>query len=106
MVGIGMAVSAWPKVQRGSMPTVATDDLAAAVRAYEAAQAGLPEAQAEADRLVAEAKAEIVRTRQRLAAEIVKATEAGVRQVEIVRVTHLTRERIRQIVRAAGVEPD
>ena len=40
--------------------------------------------------------------RERLATAIVEAARSGVRQVEIVRVTGYTRERVRQICRAAG----
>lgn len=86
------------------MPSVTTGELAAAVRAYEAAQAAVPKAQERADRLVAEARAEVLRARERLNAEIIRATEEGVRQVEIVAITHLTRERIRQIVRGAEAD--
>lgn len=43
--------------------------------------------------------------RQRLAAAIAEAARGGMRQVEIVKVTGYTRERVRQICRAAGVEP-
>jgi hypothetical protein len=42
--------------------------------------------------------------RRQLATEIAAAAGAGVRQVEIVRVTGYTRERVRQICRAAGAE--
>lgn len=52
------------------------------------------------------AKAALDAIRPRLAAAIVAATKAGVRQTEIVRVTGYTRERVRQILRAGGVEPD
>ncbi len=44
--------------------------------------------------------------RGRLADAIVKAARSGTRQVHIVRVTGYTREHVRQICRAAGVEPD
>lgn len=42
-------------------------------------------------------------TRKELTPEIVAAARAGVRQVEIVRATGLTRERVRQICLAANV---
>lgn len=48
---------------------------------------------------------EIDQARAELADEIVKAARARVRQVHIVRITGYTRERVRQICRAAGVEP-
>lgn len=43
--------------------------------------------------------------RQQLAEAIAEAARSGTRQAEIVRVTGYTRERVRQICRAAGVEP-
>lgn len=43
--------------------------------------------------------------RLQLAAAIAGSARAGTRQAEIVRVTGYTRERVRQICRAAGVEP-
>lgn len=36
---------------------------------------------------------------------IVEAARGGMRQVDIVRATGYTRERVRQILRAGGVEP-
>jgi hypothetical protein len=42
--------------------------------------------------------------RPRLAAAIVDAARAGVRQVDIVRITGYTREQVRRILRAGGVE--
>ncbi|MEV1018124.1 hypothetical protein AB0I89_32180 [Micromonospora sp. NPDC049801] len=52
-----------------------------------------------------DAKAALDAVRPRLAAAIVAAARGGVRQSEIVRTTGYTRERVRQICRAAGVEP-
>lgn len=43
--------------------------------------------------------------RLQLAEAIAAEARAGTRQAEIVRITGYTRERIRQICRAAGVEP-
>ncbi|MDG4819807.1 hypothetical protein O7628_30355 [Micromonospora sp. WMMD956] len=80
------------------------DDLAAAVRAYEEARAAMTGAQAEADRIVAEARGNIATARSRLAGAIVEAARSGMRQVDIVRATGYTRERVRQILRAGGVE--
>jgi hypothetical protein len=45
------------------------------------------------------------RAREALAEAIVEAARSGMRQVDIVKVTGYTRERVRQIVRAAGIEP-
>ena len=52
-----------------------------------------------------QAKAAIDAARPRLAAAIIDATRAGRKQGDIVAATGYTRERIRQICRAAGVEP-
>ncbi|MEU7617172.1 hypothetical protein AB0B27_13910 [Micromonospora rifamycinica] len=52
-----------------------------------------------------QAKTKLDTARPRLAAAIVDAARAGRRQGEIVKVTGYTRERVRQICRAAGVEP-
>ncbi|SCL17017.1 hypothetical protein GA0074692_0070 [Micromonospora pallida] len=82
------------------------DDLTAAVRAYEDARAAVTDAQAEADRIVAAAKTDVVTARARLADAIVAAARNGMRQVDIVRATGYTRERVRQILRAGGVEAD
>ena len=51
------------------------------------------------------AKAAMDDVRPRLAAAIVTAAKAGVKQSTIVKTTGYTRERVRQICRAAGVEP-
>ncbi|MER5701946.1 hypothetical protein ABT023_08305 [Micromonospora sp. NPDC002296] len=80
------------------------DDLATAAQAYQQAQATMSSAQAEAERMVTEARGEIVAARSRLAEAIVEAARSGMRQVDIVRATGYTRERVRQILRAGGVE--
>ncbi|MFE0589158.1 hypothetical protein [Micromonospora echinospora] len=82
------------------------DDLVAAVRAYEVARAAVIDAQVEADQLVAAAKSDVVAARTRLADAIVAAARSGMRQVDIVRATGYTRERVRQILRANGVEAE
>lgn len=51
------------------------------------------------------AKAELDTARPELAAAIVEAARAGLRQAEIVRTTGYTREQVRRICRAAGFEP-
>lgn len=68
---------------------------------YRQAQAALVDARAEIGR----ARAEVDKARAELAEAIVDAVRSGMRQVEIVRRSGYTRERIRQIARAAGVEP-
>lgn len=45
------------------------------------------------------------KTRAELTPEILAAAAAKVRQVDIARASGLTRERVRQICRAAGIEP-
>ncbi|MEU4780221.1 hypothetical protein [Micromonospora sp. NPDC023633] len=82
------------------------DDLAAAVRAYEVARSAATDAQEEAARIVAAAKTDVVAARRRLADAIVAAARNGMRHVAIVRATGYTRERVRQILRANGVEAD
>jgi hypothetical protein len=88
---------------------VKTDRLSAAVSAYERAQAVEAEAleriRERARQDTAAARARTDKARDELAAEIVAAARAGVRQVDIVRVTGYTRETVRRIVRAAESEP-
>ncbi|QGN47423.1 hypothetical protein ACN26Y_14770 [Micromonospora sp. WMMD558] len=83
-----------------------TDDLAAAVRAYEEARAAVMDAQARAEQLVTNARNDVAEARSRFAEAIVDAARDGMRQVDIVRVTGYTRERVRQILRAGGVEAE
>jgi len=66
----------------------------------------VPRAQEDARELVATARAEVERTRAALAEAIVRAGRAGMRQKDIVAVTGYNRERVRQILRAGGIEPD
>ncbi|MFG2058635.1 hypothetical protein ACGFI9_31880 [Micromonospora sp. NPDC048930] len=82
------------------------DDLEAATRDYREAQAAIDTAQAEAKRIVADARTNATRARERLAAAIVAAARAGRRQRDIVAVTGYNRESVRRICRAAGLEPD
>jgi len=51
------------------------------------------------------AKQALDAARPALAVAIAEAARAGVRQNEIVRVTGYTREQVRRICRAAGIEP-
>ncbi len=46
------------------------------------------------------------KTRGEIVPEIVTAARAKVRQADIVKASGLTRERVRQICRAAGIEPE
>jgi len=79
--------------------TTAVDDL-------DAAKAGILRAQDEARTVVANARDHERRARSALHEAIVCAAAAGVRQVDLVRATGLTREAVRRIVRAGGVEAD
>lgn len=54
----------------------------------------------------AEDREKVTEARDQLAAAIVAAARDGMRQVDIVRVTGYTRERVRQILRAHGITPD
>jgi hypothetical protein len=75
-----------------------------AVRAYRDAQA----AAAASEQRAADDRAEVLRKRDALIEAIVAAAEAGMRQVDIIKITGYSRERVRQILRAGGVgvEPD
>jgi hypothetical protein len=77
-------------------------DLAAAADAYRAAQAALDEAGAQ----VPIARHDLDNRRAELAEAIVAEARKGTRQVDLIRITGLSRERVRQILRAGGIEPD
>ena len=79
--------------------TAAVDDLATARAAIAAAQEqarGLVQAARQRER---DARAELHR-------RVVDAGRAGVRQVDLVRATGLTREAVRRILRAGGIEAE
>ncbi|WP_406072368.1 hypothetical protein [Micromonospora sp. NBC_01638] len=76
--------------------------LADAVRAFHMAQATA----ASSAQRAAEDREKVTEARDRLADAIVEAARAGMRQIDIVRVTGYTRERVRQILRAHGITPD
>jgi hypothetical protein len=78
------------------------DDLEAAARAYAEAQ----DAVAAAQQQVAQARDAVPVARERLAAEIVRATLAGARQVDVMAASGYSREQVRRILRAAGVEAE
>jgi len=78
------------------------DDLVAAVDAYRRAQAEVAQAQDE----LASKRAAVPERRADLAAAIVRAARAGMRQRDIVDVTGYARESVRRILRAAGIEAD
>jgi hypothetical protein len=70
------------------------------------AQAAVDTAQSDAKQLVVDARAGVVSARERLAAAIVDAARAGVRQRDICAVTGYSREQVRRICRAAGIEAE
>lgn len=77
-----------------------------AVSAYRAAQARVPQVQDQAAEMVRAARAEVVAARKRLAAAIVAAARSGTRQVDIMAATGYSREQVRTILRAGGVEAE
>lgn len=77
-------------------------DLASATERYRAAQQAVADAKA-AER---EGQVELREARAALAESIVASAKAGRRMRDLVRDTELSREWIRTILRAAGVEPD
>jgi hypothetical protein len=79
------------------------DDAARAYRAADAAVTRVEQSAAERIRAARQARDE---ARDRLHAAIVEAARDGVRQVDIVRRTGYSRERVRTILREGGVEPD
>jgi hypothetical protein len=76
-------------------------DLEKAAQAYAEAQAAVVAAQ----QALADRRADVPVARQRLAEAIVAATRAGVRQRDIVTITGYSRESVRRILRAAGIDP-
>jgi hypothetical protein len=81
------------------------DQLGEAVRAFKAAQAGVPRAEERAAQLIVAARTRVDTARQALAAVIVTEYQAGVRVAELARRADYSRETIRRILRAAGIEP-
>jgi hypothetical protein len=81
-------------------------NLAAAVKAYRAAQTAVERAEAAAAARTKAARQAREQARKRLAAAIVDAALGGMRQVEIIEETGYSRERVRTILREGGVEPD
>jgi hypothetical protein len=77
------------------------DDLEAARRSYDDAIAAVDDAQ----RALQDARDGVPRARELLHAAIVRAAKAGARQVDIAQVSGYRRERVRQVLRAAGIEP-
>lgn len=78
------------------------DDLEAAKRAFDAALKAVEDAQQQ----LADAREGVPVARDRLHAAIVRAARKGARQTDIAEVSGYRRERIRQILRAAGITPN
>jgi hypothetical protein len=70
------------------------------------ARTGIARAQEDAKALVAKARAREQTARATLHEALVVASGAGVRQVDLVHATGMTREAVRRILRAGGVEAD
>jgi hypothetical protein len=86
-------------------------DLAAAIRALRRAEEDLPRAEQRAEErareIKAAARAKVDRARAALHEAMVAKYEAGeARQIDLIRETGYSRERVRQILRAGGVEPE
>jgi ParB-like chromosome segregation protein Spo0J len=81
-------------------------DLDRAARDYRRAMAAVESAKQAAERKIAEARQRAETARITLAAAMIEAANDGVRPVEIQKRTGYTKERVRQILRAGGVEPD
>ncbi|OLB78815.1 MAG: hypothetical protein AUI14_12110 [Actinobacteria bacterium 13_2_20CM_2_71_6] len=80
--------------------------LDAAAKAYRAAEVAVQRAEETATARLKAARDARAEARHRLAEAIVDAAREGTRQVDIIRITGYSRERVRTILRAAGVEPD
>jgi len=81
-------------------------DLDAAVRDYRRAVAAIDTAKKSAQRRISEARQRAESARLVVAEAMIEEARNGVRPVEIQRRTGYTKERVRQILRAGGVEPD
>jgi len=81
-------------------------DLDKAARDYRRAMAAIETTQKAAAKRVQDARNRAEAARIALADAMVRAAREGVRPVEIQRRTGYTKERVRQILRAGGVEPD
>ena len=77
-----------------------------AVKAYRASLAGIETAKRAAEQRVRAARDKAEADRVKLAEAMVQAAREGTRQVDIIRITGYSREQVRTILRAGGVEPD
>lgn len=94
-------VNAWPRSAAWQARAVAKD-LPTATAEYRAAQRALDDAKA----LVRTSQLRLRGAREGLAASLVAEARRGTRMRDLVAETNLSREWIRQLLRAAGVEPD
>lgn len=76
--------------------------LSDAVAAFHKAQASV----AASEQRAAEERAKLVDARAELADAIVTEAQKGMRQRDIIKITGYSRERVRQILRAGGVDPN
>lgn len=77
-----------------------------AARAYRTAVDAVEATKEANDQRLRTARDKAEAARLALAEAMVEAAHAGVRQTEIIRVTGYSREHVRTILRAGGVEPD
>ena len=77
-------------------------DLDEATAGYRSAQTSVDEAKAQ----VKAAQQNLRDARKELAAAVVEAYESGTRMRDLADITGLSRERLRQLLRAAGVDPE
>jgi len=76
------------------------------LRALKTAQAGVPKAEQRARELVEAARAKVDTARAALAETIVTDYQNGGRVADLAKRAEYSRETIRRILRAGGVEPD
>ena len=110
--GHGWEYATWPHIYPQRVASALTceygqvDQLGEALRAFKAAQAGVPRAEVRARTLVAAARARVDAARANLAGTIVAEYQRGARVADLASRAEYSRENIRRILRAAGVEPD
>lgn len=80
--------------------------LEAALEAYRAALAQIPEAEAQAKALVREARERAEKRRADLASAMVAEAKRGTPQVDIIRRTGYSRDWVRRVLRAGGLSPN
>lgn len=82
------------------------DQVGPALAALRAAEQGVTEAQQQARQLVADARARVADARETLAAAIVEDYLNGARVGDLAAQAEYSRETVRRILRAAGVEAE